>query len=106
MVRLKDRSARLVFQQGQGDCTAACPCGEWPSKHEKMPQLAPTQQALLSQLLRDHAVGMDICLVGERGVGKTVLCRAFAEALGYRTYSVFCFKDAAHQHLATRNVRH
>eukprot|EP00439_Symbiodinium_sp_Y106_P013382 s2869_g1.t3 len=97
-----DRSARLVFQQGQGDCTAACPCGEWPSKHEKMPQLAPTQQALLSQLLRDHAVGMDICLVGERGVGKTVLCRAFAEALGYRTYSVFCFKDMTARDLTLR----
>ncbi|CAE7780682.1 unnamed protein product [Symbiodinium sp. CCMP2592] len=97
-----DRSARLVFQRDQGDCTAACPCGEWPSKHDKMPQLAPMQQALLSQLLRDHAVGMDICLVGERGVGKTVLCRAFAEALGYRTYSVFCFKDMTARDLTLR----
>ena len=35
---------------------------------------------------------MDLCIVGERGVGKTVLSRAFAEVLGYRTYNIFCFK--------------
>ena len=43
-------------------------------------------------MLQDHAAGMDLCVVGERGVGKTTLIRGFAEALGYRTFSVFCFK--------------
>ncbi|CAE7027981.1 unnamed protein product [Symbiodinium natans] len=99
-----DCCARLVFQMpGQSDPSVVCPCGGWPARHEQtLARLAPAQRALLSQLLRDHAAGMDLCIVGERGVGKTVLSRAFAEVLGYRTYNIFCFKDMTARDLTLR----
>ena len=59
-------------------------------------------------MMQDHAAGMDMCLVGEKakrgvwlsiydprcwqGVGKSALVRAFAELLGYRQRTIFCFK--------------
>ncbi|CAK9001932.1 von Willebrand factor A domain-containing protein 8 (PEX7-binding protein 2) (P7BP2), partial [Durusdinium trenchii] len=82
--------------EATGDCSALCPCGATgpAGGHAAvLARLAPVQRAVLGQMLRDHAAGMDLCLVGERGVGKTALSRAFAEVLGYRTYTVFCFKE-------------
>lgn len=87
--------ARLSFQMpGAPESRALCPCGAWPSGFEDVTKrLAPSQRSLLARMLQDHAAGMDLCLVGERGVGKTLLAKAFADVLSYRSYSVFCFKD-------------
>jgi MoxR-like ATPase len=41
------------------------------------------QRLALASLLRLHALGRDICLVGARGEGKSYLAGLFARALGY-----------------------
>lgn len=50
----------------------------------------PRQAALLSTMLQDHAVGMDVCLIGPKGSGKTAVTRRFASALGYDGVTVYC----------------
>ncbi|CAK9038246.1 unnamed protein product [Durusdinium trenchii] len=98
-------AAQRTGVQATGDCSALCPCGATgpAGGHAAvLARLAPVQRAVLGQMLRDHAAGMDLCLVGERGVGKTALSRAFAEVLGYRTYTVFCFKDMTARDLTLR----
>ncbi|CAJ1380979.1 unnamed protein product [Effrenium voratum] len=100
---LQDLWAELRFELGAEVTRVECPCGSWPSRTEAvLASLAVSQRSVLARMLQDHCAGMDICLVGERGVGKTALCRAFAEVLGYRSYSVFCFKDMTSRDLTLR----
>merc|ERR1719203_927059 len=55
-------------------------------------------------MLQDHTIGVDICLVGERGVGKSVLIRAFCELLGYQPHVVFCYQDMVSRDLLQRRT--
>ncbi|KAH8070240.1 ATPase [Aureococcus anophagefferens] len=55
-------------------------------------------------MVQDHVVGVDLCVVGERGVGKTLVIRDFAAALGYRCRTVFCYKDMGARDLTMRRV--
>eukprot|EP00435_Cladocopium_sp_Y103_P037254 s938_g9.t2 len=99
---LSEHCARLSMGDGPSE-VVCCPCGAWPSRFEQtLASLAPSQRAALASMLQDHAAGIDLCLVGERGVGKTTLIRGFAEALGYRTFSVFCFKEMSARDLTLR----
>merc|ERR1719329_1481706 len=50
----------------------------------------------------DHAADVDVCLVGEKGAGKSVLVRALAETLGYQRRIVFCYKDMTSRDLLQR----
>ena len=65
-------------------------------------RLAPSQKQLVSMMLQDHAADIDMCLVGEKGVGKTMILGTFAEILGYRRITVFCFKDLMARDLLQR----
>ena len=47
----------------------------------------------LANLLHDHAIGKDMCIVGERGSGKSVLVRLFADALGYDIQQMMLYRD-------------
>jgi len=87
---------------GQGAVKAQCPKGCWPINTDPVWQLTLPQRALLVRMLQDHCVGMDFCLVGERGAGKTMLARTFAYTLGYRAYTIFCFKDMTVRDLTQR----
>jgi len=100
-----NREANVTFQpqgKGQSNAIARCPVGPWPLNLEAASKLMPSQRVLLAMMLQDHCAGMDICLVGSRGVGKTTLVRAFAEALGYQVQTVFCFKDMTSRDLTQR----
>ncbi|KAH8072318.1 ATPase [Aureococcus anophagefferens] len=66
--------------------------------------LTVKQQVVLSAMLRDHCAGIDVCLCGWRGVGKTALARCFADALGYRVRTIFCYKDMGARDFLQRRV--
>lgn len=63
-----------------------------------------SQASKFSAIVADHVAGMDICLVGERGSGKTVLINAFAAILGYRSRVIFCYKDMQSRDLLQRRT--
>ncbi|CAE7221629.1 Vwa8 [Symbiodinium sp. CCMP2592] len=84
----------------------AAPAGNWQVE-EAGPgslRLTPTQKRLVGAMMQDHAAGMDICLVGEKGVGKSALVRAFSEQLGFRRRVIFCFKDLLARDLLQRRT--
>ncbi|CAE7437585.1 unnamed protein product [Symbiodinium natans] len=66
--------------------------------------LTPSQASLLSDLLADHSAGADLALVGDKGSGKSAIVRAFASLLGYRTRSLFCYRDMSSRDLLQRRV--
>eukprot|EP00439_Symbiodinium_sp_Y106_P080475 s563_g19.t1 len=66
--------------------------------------LTPSQASLLSDLMADHAAGADLALVGEKGSGKSAIVRAFAALLGYRTRSLFCYRDMSSRDLLQRRM--
>ena len=66
--------------------------------------LTVKQQVVLSAMLRDHCAGIDVCICGWRGVGKTALARCFADALGYRVRTIFCYKDMGARDFLQRRV--
>ncbi|CAK0849190.1 unnamed protein product [Prorocentrum cordatum] len=94
---------------------AAAPCGPRgpavcvPSdRPPRLPvagiQLTTTQRGSLAAMLQDHAAGVDVCILGERGVGKSALVRAFCELLGYQPHTLFCYQDMLSRDLLQRRT--
>ena len=52
----------------------------------------------MMRMLRAHTIG-DFCLVGAKGVGKSLLVQYFASVLGYRVVTIPVFKDMTAQSL-------
>uniref|UniRef100_A0A4W6D9L2 von Willebrand factor A domain-containing protein 8 n=1 Tax=Lates calcarifer TaxID=8187 RepID=A0A4W6D9L2_LATCA len=52
----------------------------------------PSHAQLLSEMMQSHMV-KDICLIGAKGCGKSVLAREFAEMLGYSIEPVMLYQD-------------
>ncbi|TRY92386.1 hypothetical protein DNTS_024700 [Danionella cerebrum] len=51
-----------------------------------------THNRLLAEMMQSHLV-KDICLIGAKGCGKSVISREFAEMLGYRTEPIMLYQD-------------
>eukprot|EP00854_Cymbomonas_tetramitiformis_P001590 gene1590-2225_t len=67
--------------------------------------LAASQQRAVCAMLQDHAAAeMDLCVVGERGSGKTYVALGFAASLGYRVRQVFCYRDMTARDLTMRRA--
>ena len=60
------------------------------------------QSHIVSALLQDHSVGMDACLLGGKGSGKTAIARRFAATLGYTPRTVYCYADLPARDLLQR----
>ena len=52
----------------------------------------PSQSSLLVDMMLSHSQG-DFCLVGQRGIGKSVLASHFAKSLGYVTIPIMLHRD-------------
>ncbi|XP_041662632.1 von Willebrand factor A domain-containing protein 8 isoform X2 [Cheilinus undulatus] len=52
----------------------------------------PSHTRLLSEMMQSHMV-KDICLIGAKGCGKSVIAREFAEMLGYSIEPVMLYQD-------------
>ncbi|KAF0026906.1 hypothetical protein F2P81_021643 [Scophthalmus maximus] len=55
----------------------------------------PSHCQLLSEMMQSHMV-KDICLIGAKGCGKSVLAREFAEMLGYSIEPVMLYQVSPH----------
>ena len=63
----------------------------------------PYQSTVLSGMLQSAALGQDVCLIGARGEGKTLVTKWFAAALGYvQVESLFLFEDMTARDLFNR----
>jgi len=91
------------LKQVQGSNQAPRPVGILSRPLDGM-VLTPSQASLLSDLMADHAAGADLALVGEKGSGKSAIVRAFAALLGYRTRSLFCYRDMSSRDLLQRRM--
>ncbi|XP_034741708.1 von Willebrand factor A domain-containing protein 8 [Etheostoma cragini] len=52
----------------------------------------PSQSQLLAEMMQSHMV-KDICLIGAKGCGKSVIAREFAEMLGYSIEPIMLYQD-------------
>ncbi|ELR24984.1 ATPase family protein [Acanthamoeba castellanii str. Neff] len=68
--------------------------------------LTPYNDYLVTSMIQDHAINRDICIVGEKGMGKTALVKEFAERLGYASniQIVNCYKDMTSRDLLQRRI--
>ena len=64
----------------------------------------PRQAEVCAALVQDHAVGMDTCLIGVKGSGKTSIARRFAASLGYSPRTVYCYADLPARDLLQRRA--
>ena len=48
----------------------------------------------------------DLCVIGDKGVGKSAIARLFAHRLGYPTETFFMFKDMTSRDLLQRRSTH
>ncbi len=61
------------------------------------------QSRVLASMNRIHELGHDICVVGEKGEGKTLLANAFASVAGYSNVELLCcYKDMTARDLILR----
>ncbi|XP_067265112.1 von Willebrand factor A domain-containing protein 8 isoform X1 [Chanodichthys erythropterus] len=52
----------------------------------------PTHDRLLAEMMQSHLV-KDICLIGAKGCGKSMIAREFAEMLGYSIEPIMLYQD-------------
>jgi von Willebrand factor A domain-containing protein 8 len=54
---------------------------------------------------QNHAAGVDFCLVGDKGVGKTAIVRWMAQLLGYHPMEVIpLYRDVTTRDLLQRRI--
>nr|XP_055071414.1 von Willebrand factor A domain-containing protein 8 [Misgurnus anguillicaudatus] len=52
----------------------------------------PTHNRLLAEMMQSHLV-KDVCLIGAKGCGKSVIAKEFAEMLGYSIEPIMLYQD-------------
>uniref|UniRef100_A0A3Q3G2X8 von Willebrand factor A domain-containing protein 8 n=1 Tax=Labrus bergylta TaxID=56723 RepID=A0A3Q3G2X8_9LABR len=87
--------ADVTLRMSDKDITFQVPAG---LKELRPPNSSPTfistpsHSQLLSEMMQSH-MAKDICLIGAKGCGKSVIAREFAEMLGYSIEPVMLYQD-------------
>lgn len=103
-----DLTAKVTFRASgasDGEVVALdVPCGTTAPKSDPMRGFVETEMhsAVLGEMIQDHAAGSDLCILGEKGSGKSDLARLFAHRLGYATELFSLFKDMTARDLLQR----
>ena len=81
--------------------TVRLPAGEYPST--KLDKFVETEYhgALLATMMVAHSVG-DLCIIGEKGAGKSALLRSLTSFLGYKVELIPLYKDMSARDLMQR----
>ncbi|ELK10026.1 hypothetical protein PAL_GLEAN10015259 [Pteropus alecto] len=83
-VRIADRE--VTIKVPAGNRTLSQPCTS-----ERFVQTLSHKQ-LLAEMMQSHMV-KDICLIGGKGCGKTVIAKTFADTLGYNIEPIMLYQD-------------
>ncbi|GMF11715.1 unnamed protein product [Phytophthora lilii] len=80
------------------------PCGTTRAQMSAMAGFVETKthSDILVELIQDHSVGSDLCILGAKGSGKSALARLFAHRMGYATELFSLFKDMTARDLLQR----
>ncbi|XP_029314557.1 LOW QUALITY PROTEIN: von Willebrand factor A domain-containing protein 8 [Cottoperca gobio] len=87
--------ADVVLSVANKDITFQVPAG---TKEPRPPNSSPTfigtpsSSQLMAEMMQSHMV-KDMCLIGAKGCGKSVIAREFAEVLGYSIEPVMLYQD-------------
>ncbi|KAM4558944.1 von Willebrand factor A domain-containing protein 8 [Odontesthes bonariensis] len=87
--------ADVTVRVGDRDIPFQVPAG---TKDPRPPNSSPTfintpsHSQLLAEMMQSHMV-KDICLIGAKGCGKSVIAREFAEMLGYSIEPIMLYQD-------------
>ncbi|KAJ8600618.1 hypothetical protein CTAYLR_008983 [Chrysophaeum taylorii] len=97
-------SRRLRFETRDGRTAVAIARGGEVAARRAPARLSGTQRVVLAGLLQDHCCGVDSCVVGERGAGKSLVVREMAAVLGLRARTVACYRDLSFGDLLMRRA--
>lgn len=64
----------------------------------------PSTDEALARMMLAHCAGFDLCLVGDKGGGKSRLVNHFADLLGYRVEHIPMYKDFSARQLLQRRA--
>ncbi|XP_061547312.1 von Willebrand factor A domain-containing protein 8 isoform X2 [Phycodurus eques] len=87
--------ADVTLRVAQKDVTFQVPAG---TKEPRAPNCGrafvstPSHSQLIADMMQSHMV-KDVCLIGTKGCGKSVVAREFAEMLGYSLEPVMLYQD-------------
>ncbi|XP_031417095.1 von Willebrand factor A domain-containing protein 8 isoform X2 [Clupea harengus] len=85
-VTIRTAADNITFQVPSGVCP---PCS--PHRSSGFIKI-PTHSSLLAEMMQSHLV-KDICLIGAKGCGKSVIVREFADMLGYTIEPIMLYQD-------------
>ncbi|KAM4608925.1 von Willebrand factor A domain-containing protein 8 isoform 1-T1 [Polymixia lowei] len=93
--RDQEGRADVTLHIGDKDVTFQVPAGtKEPRPPNSSPAFisTPSHAQLLAEMMQSHMV-KDMCLIGAKGCGKSVIAREFAEMLGYSIEPVMLYQD-------------
>jgi len=104
-VPLNGYAKQYLESMKQGEMVVNVPAGDLPFNRRSSLQFVetPTVAKQLSLMTQAHA-SRDICLIGEKGGGKSVLVNSFARKLGYRVEHIPLYKDITARSLLQRRT--
>eukprot|EP00066_Takifugu_rubripes_P009279 XP_003976079.1 PREDICTED: von Willebrand factor A domain-containing protein 8 isoform X1 [Takifugu rubripes] len=87
--------ADVTLHVADKDITFQVPAGTKPLNPNKRSSnfiSTPSHSQLIAEMIQSH-MGKDMCVIGPKGCGKSVVAREFAELLGYSIEPVMLYQD-------------
>ncbi|XP_032888798.1 von Willebrand factor A domain-containing protein 8 [Amblyraja radiata] len=87
--------AEAIIQIGDKEVAIKIPTGTKPLKFHTTSSnftRTPSHDRLLAEMMQSHLV-KDMCLIGGKGCGKTVIAKEFADMLGYSIEPITLYQD-------------
>nr|XP_009670755.1 PREDICTED: von Willebrand factor A domain-containing protein 8 isoform X1 [Struthio camelus australis] len=91
----KTFKADVTVQIGETEVMFQVPAGTGPLKQHSGSDSfirTPSHDQLLAEMMQSHMV-KDMCLIGGKGCGKTVIAKEFADILGYSIEPIMLYQD-------------
>jgi ATPase subunit of ABC transporter with duplicated ATPase domains len=98
-----DGTANLQLEYNGKNVQLKAWCGH-ETKHPHMHEFIPTSdfETFLAELALTHASGVDFCILGDKGSGKSTIITEFAKCFGYATETIALYNDLNSRDLLQR----